>query len=99
MVHAAGAHKIWDRFVDHWIRSYDVLIHVPLWVRPAFDGVRAVDTGFQEQIELLLEGMITARGLRPVRLDPEDRDGWGQVIEELLLPQLEPTLPLFPADE
>jgi hypothetical protein len=42
--------------------------------------------------------MIAARALRPVRLDPEDRDGWGQLIEDLLLPQLEPTLPLFPPD-
>lgn len=96
MVHAAGTQKIWERFLDYWIRTYDVLIHVPLWVRPTYDGVRAVDAGFQEQIELLLEGMIAARALRPVRLDADDRDGWGQLIEDLLLPQLEPTLPLFP---
>jgi hypothetical protein len=40
--------------------------------------------------------MITARGLRPIRLDPEERDRWGEQIESLLLPMLEPTLPLFP---
>ena len=98
MVHAAGTQKIWERFLDYWLRTYDVLIHVPLWVRPTYDGVRAVDAGFQEQVELLLEGMITARGLRPLRLDPDERDGWGEFIEEFLLPQLEPTLPLFPTD-
>ena len=99
MVHAGGTQKIWERFLDHWIRSYDVLIHVPLWVRPTYDGVRAVDTGFQEQIELLLEGMIAARALRPIRLEPDDREDWGQRIEDLLLPRLEPTLPLFPSDQ
>ncbi len=99
MVHAAGAQKIWERFLDYWLRTYDILIHVPLWVRPTYDGVRAVDAGFQEQVELLLEGMIAARALRPVRLDPDHRDGWGQLIEDLLLPQLEPTLPLFSADD
>jgi nicotinamide riboside kinase len=99
MVHAAGTQKIWERVLDHWIQTYDTLIHVPLWVRPTYDGVRAVDTGFQEQIELLLEGMVAARALRPVRLDPDQRDSWGEQIEELLLPRLEPTLPLFPPDE
>jgi GTPase SAR1 family protein len=97
MVHAAGPRKIWERYLDYWLATYDVLIHVPLWVRPTYDGVRAVDAGFQEQIELLLEGMVTARGLRPLRLDPDERDGWGAFIEDFLLPQLEPTLPLFPA--
>ena len=63
---------------------------------PTYDGVRAVDVGFQEQVELLLEGMVAARALLPVRLDPDDRDSWGQYIEDLLLPRLEPTLPLFP---
>lgn len=98
MVHAAGTRKVWEQFLDYWLATYDVLVHVPLWVRPSYDGVRAVDAGFQEQVELLLEGMITARALRPIRLDPDDRDGWGQTIEDLLLPRLEPTLPLFPAD-
>jgi nicotinamide riboside kinase len=98
LVHAAGTRKVWESFLDYWIRSYDVLVHVPLWVRPTFDGVRAVDAGFQEQIELLLEGMITARGLRPVRLEADEQDRWGERIEELLLPRLDPTLPLFPGD-
>ena len=51
MVHAAGTQKIWERFLDYWIRSYELLIHVPPWVRPTYDGVRAVDARFQEQIE------------------------------------------------
>ena len=99
MVAAAGTRKVWERFLDYWLETYDVLIHVPLWIRPTYDGVRAVDAGFQEQVELLLEGMITARGLRPIRLEPDDRDAWGAGIEEILLPRIEPTLPLFPGDE
>ena len=95
LVHAAGSRKIWERILDSWIKTYDVLVHVPLWVRPTYDGVRAVDSRFQEQIELLLEGMITARALRPMRLDPDRRDLWGEDIEAQLLPRFEPTLPLF----
>jgi len=95
MVHAAGTQKIWERFLDYWLKTYELLVHVPPWVRPTYDGVRAVDARFQEQIELLLEGMITARGLRPVRLDPDERDDWGARLEASLVPKLEPTLPLF----
>jgi hypothetical protein len=43
--------------------------------------------------------MIAARALRPIRLEPDDRERWGEQIEELLLPRLEPTLPLFGAGD
>jgi len=99
MVAAAGTAKVWERFLDYWLATYDVLIHVPLWIRPTFDGVRSVDSGFQEQVELLLEGMITARGLNPIRLETDGRDAWGRTIEELLLPRIDPTLPLFPVED
>jgi hypothetical protein len=99
MVHAAGTQKVWERVFDDWMPTYDLLVHVPLWSRPSYDGVRAIDPSFQEQIETLLEGMIVARGLRPLRLQIEGRDEWGGEIEDRLLPRIEPTLPLFPGDE
>ncbi len=99
MVHAAGSQPMWERVLDHWLPTYDLLVHVPLWARPTFDGVRAIDPGFQEQIELLLQGMITARDLRPVWLAVERHDQWGADIMERLLPRIEPTLPLFPGEE
>jgi hypothetical protein len=85
--------------IDRWLPTYDHLVYVPVWSRPTFDGVRAVDPGFQQQIDVLLEGMINARGLNPLRLDPERHDHWGQDILETLLPELEPTLPLFTDNE
>jgi hypothetical protein len=57
-----------------------------------------VDPGFQEQIELLLEGMIAARALSPLRLNAQTRNQWCQTIVAALLPKLEPTLPLFAED-
>ena len=47
---------------------------------------------------LLLEGMIAARSLSPLRLDPSSRVGWCRTIVDALLPRLEPTLPLFTED-
>jgi GTPase SAR1 family protein len=99
MVHAAGSQPVWEKIFDHWLPTYDLLVHVPLWSQPSFDGVRAIDPGFQEQIELIIQGMITARGLRPLRLQVDRQDLWGADIMECLLPRLEPTLPLFPAEE
>jgi GTPase SAR1 family protein len=99
MVHAAGAQPAWDHLIDYWILTYDQLVYVPLWSRPTFDGVRAVDPGFQRQIDDLLGGMITTRGLRPLRLDPDRPERWGDDIMDAILPSVEPTLPLFPTDE
>jgi hypothetical protein len=95
LVHAAGTIRAWEHFLDYWMATYDLLVHVPISTHPAFDGVRAVDPGFQEMIEILLEGMVAARGLKPLRLDAAARDGWCDVIVERLLPKLEPTLPLI----
>jgi len=95
LVHSAGTIRAWEQFIDHWMKTYDVLVHVPISVRPPYDGVRAVDPGFQEQIDLLLEGMVAARALAPLRLKATARDQWCETIVEELLPHLEPTLPLF----
>jgi len=99
LVHAAGSSPQWERVLDSWMSTYELLVHVPLWRRPTYDGVRAVDPGFQEQIELLLDGMISARGLRPLRLAPDRRDRWGRDILDQVLPRIEPTLPLFEPDD
>jgi hypothetical protein len=98
LVHSGGAMRAWETFLDYWMPTYDVLVHVPIAEQPSFDGVRAVDPGFQEQIELLLEGMIAARALNPLRLGVNQRGEWCQVIVNALLPKLEPTLPLFSED-
>ncbi len=95
MVHAATGSRVWDRLIDEWLPTYDLLVQVPLWSRPTYDGVRAADPRFQEEIHDLLEGMITTRGLTPLRLDCERPGDWGTIIEHELLPYLEPTLPLF----
>ncbi len=98
LVQAAGTVSAWERFLDAWIPTYDVLVKVPITDQPAFDGIRAVDPSFQQRIELLLEGMITTRGIAPLRLAANDRDGWSRRIVDTMLPALEPTLPLFSRD-
>jgi len=95
MVHASGASTFWESIIREWLPTYDLLIHVPLWSTPSFDGVRAVDPRFQQEIEDVLERMLDTYSLNPLRLPAETPDSWGADIEQALVPILEPNLPLF----
>jgi len=95
LVHATGGSRMWETVLDRWMPTYDLLVHVPMWSRPSYDGVRAVDPRFQSEINDLLEGMIAARGLKPLRLPAAAPASWGARVEQALLPTVEPNLPLF----
>ncbi|PWB68317.1 MAG: hypothetical protein C3F15_16670 [Holophagae bacterium] len=97
LVHAAGPQPRWERMLDDWLPTYDLLVWVPLWSEPSYDGVRAVDPGFQRAIDELIGAMVEVRGLAPLRLAPDRRDLWADHIMEAILPSIEPTLPLFPS--
>ena len=99
LVHASGTSRMWEGVLDHWMGTYDLLVYVPIWRRPAYDGVRAVDPAFQERIDVLLNGMLAARGLEPLRLDPGRHDRWCGDILDVLEPMIEPTPPLFDPSE
>jgi hypothetical protein len=99
LVHAAGTQPLWERVLDDWLPTYDLLVWVPQWAEPGYDGVRAVDPGFQGAIDELLGAMVEVRGLAPLRLAPDRRDHWGDDIMEAILPTVEPTLPLFPSTD
>jgi len=99
LAHAAGTFPQWEKLLDHWLPTYDLLVHVPLWSRPTFDGVRSIDPAFQEQVDALLEGMLAARALSPLRLGMDEQERWGPIILEHMLPTLDPTIPLFEEDE
>jgi nicotinamide riboside kinase len=99
LVHAAGPQPLWERVLDDWLPTYDLLAWVPQWSQATYDGVRAVEPGFQRRIDDLLGGMVEARRLAPLRLAPDRRDLWADDIIEAILPVIEPTLPLFPAGD
>lgn len=99
LVYSAGSIELWERTLDYWLPSYGLLVFVPIWTQPSYDGVRSIDPHFQQQIELLLDGMISARGLRPLRLESARQDSWCKDILERIMPHLQPTLPLFGDDE
>ncbi len=99
LVHASGTSPMWEGVLDHWMASYDLLVYVPIWRRPTPDGVRAVDPSFQERIDVLLNGIMVARGIKPLHLDPSRHEQWGADILRTLEPLLQPTPPLFDPEE
>ncbi len=87
---AAGRQPALEGLLASWMASYDLLIHVPILLEPNPDGIRATDPAFQRAIEERLDRELAARGLAPLRLAPEDRDGWLEAAEAAVLDLLKP---------
>ncbi len=87
---AAGRQDGLDSLVDFWMRSYDLLIQVPIVGDPTADGVRTTDPVFQRAIEERLEREIVERELAALRLDPSARDGWLDAAEQAVMDRLSP---------
>ncbi|MGE5235273.1 MAG: ATP-binding protein [Acidobacteriota bacterium] len=98
LLFAAGPQPAWERLIEAWLLTYDVLVKVPLWTTPRWDGVRDTDSRFQRGIELLLEEQLDRRGLQPIRLAVEERDRWGEIVMAHLEPLVCPMPPLFPEE-
>jgi len=96
---AAGSQPAWEPFIDAWTLTYDLLVKVPLWTTPRWDGVRDTDTAFQRHLDELIEAQLTRRALAPLRLAAEDRDRWCALVMERLQPLVRPARSLFPEDE
>ena len=78
---AAGADPIFGPLVEDWLKTYDLLVRVPILAAPPSDGVRAPDPGFQRAVDERLEEEIARRDLPVLRLDASASDGWLDVAE------------------
>ena len=94
MLVAAGSQPALEPMINQWMRTYDLLLHVPIVTVPAEDGIRATDPAFQGAIDERLIQELSARGLSVYSLDPVQRDSWLEtaaalVLDSLTLPQLQ----------
>jgi GTPase SAR1 family protein len=96
---AAGPQPAWEPFVATWLATYALLVKVPLWTTPRWDGVRDTDATFQRYIDELLEDQLVARALLPLRLDPGGHERWGEAVMDRIEPLLWPIPSLFPEEE
>lgn len=99
LVHRVGRRKEYDPLIQDWLKSYSLLVKVPIWQPPRFDGVRALDLSFQREIDAEVEALLSLWKPPVMRLKPGDRDRWvEQVVSELGLPLVPPQVDLFEDD-
>lgn len=87
---AEGSQDHLDSLVDHWMTTYDLLVHVPIVEDPSTDGVRSDDPGFQLAAEQRLAEELDRRGLTRLELDPDSRDEWIESVVQVVVERLEP---------
>ena len=75
LLYATGPQPSWEPLLAHWLPTYDLLIKVPLWTTPRWDGVR--DTGLAFQRDLDTAARRAARRPRRRRTPPAARASGG----------------------
>jgi thymidylate kinase len=81
MVLACGRQKALERFVMHWMKTYDLLFKVPVSGAPSADGVRDTDEAFMRAIDQLVDQLLDETRLPHERLLPGERERWIDVVE------------------
>ncbi len=99
LLHAAGPQAAWEPILSSWVATYDLLVKVPLWTAPHWDGVRDVDGQFQRAIEEVLDAQLAGRGLAPLRLDALNRAEWADAVMRRLETLVWPQPVLFPEED
>jgi thymidylate kinase len=100
LVHRVGRRPELDPMVEDWLRSYTLLVKVPIWQKPRFDGVRATDLNFQREIDEEVEKLVAEYSPPLLRLKARRRADWvTQVVTAMKLPLEPPQVDLFPDDD
>jgi nicotinamide riboside kinase len=81
MVLASGRQRPIERFVDYWMRTYDLLVKVPVVGEALADGVRDTDEFFVRSIDRLVDTLLDEKRIAHERLDPARRDGWLDAVK------------------
>ena len=83
MVLACGRQKGIERFVDHWMRTYDLLFKVPMSEGAvSADGVRDTDEFFMRSIDQLVDTLLAEKRIPHERLPPGRREEWIGLVGE-----------------
>ena len=90
MLVAAGPQEPLEPLVDHWMTTYDLLLHVPIGEAPSADGIRALDPAFQRAIDNRLLTELKRRRLPVEYLDGGTRNDWLDTAVTVVLDRLKP---------
>ena len=87
---AIGRQEPLESLIEHWLSTYDLLVHVPVTDQPRPDGMRSIEPGFQQAVEDRLLREIDKRQLRFLDLRDMGREDWLAFVEESVWQELEP---------
>lgn len=86
MAFAAGRQRPIERFVDWWMRSYDLLFKVPLAPGAASeDGVRDTDEFFMRGIDQLVGRLLEEKKIAHRVLPAGERPRWVEIVRDVVL--------------
>jgi thymidylate kinase len=85
MTFACGRQKPIERFVDYWMKSYDLLFKVPISGSAAADGIRDTDEFFMRAIDQLVDTLLVEKKIRHERLPEGERDRWISIVKDVVV--------------
>ncbi len=85
MMLAFGRQLPIERFMHHWMKSYDLLFKVPFTGQLSADGVRDTDTFFATAVDGLVDRLLAERGLVHERLDAASRATWIERVKHVVM--------------
>lgn len=78
---ACGRDAAIEKFVDSWMKTYDLLVRVPVISEVPADGFRDTDEMFVREVDRKVSEFMSARSTLPVfSLAPGKRDAWGDEV-------------------
>ncbi len=84
MTFACGRQKPIERFVEYWLKTYDLLFKVPISGAASPDGVRDTDEFFMRNIDTLVDTLLAEKKVAYERLEGE-RDSWIGCVKDRVL--------------
>jgi len=85
MVLACGRQTAIERFVAHWMKTYDLLFKVPMSGAASADGVRDTDEFFMRSIDELVDTLLAEMKVPHQVLSPDARADWTGAVREVVL--------------
>ena len=85
MVLACGRQKPFERFVAHWMKSYDLLFKVPISGAASADGIRDTDEFFMRSIDTLVDKLLAEMKVPHQVLPAADRAQWIEQVRDVVL--------------
>ena len=85
MALACGRQPAIERFVMHWMKSYDLLFKVPISGAATADGIRDTDEFFMRSIDQLVDSLLAEKRIAVQALPPGERSAWIDLVKVTVL--------------